>query len=146
MKVSICAWHLLRNRWPTKENLSRRVIISLDSQLCVTGCSQHESASHLSIHCPIFGSLWQHVKNWIGVYFVDPQHVQDHCHQFSFSTEGYTPSRSFLHMIWLCTIWVLWNERNNMCSQIKSNQLCSCWKRLKTLCLAGWKLRMLAFL
>jgi hypothetical protein len=99
LKVSICVWRLLRNRWPTKDNLRRRGVISLDSQLCVSGCGQIESADHLIIHCPFFGSLWQHVRNWLGVYFVDPQCVLDHCQQFRFSTGGYYPRRSFLHMI-----------------------------------------------
>jgi hypothetical protein len=107
LKVSICAWHLLRNKWPTKNNLRRRGIISLDSQLCLSGCGQIELADHLIIHCPIFGSLWQHVKNWLGVYFVDPQSVLDHCQQFRFSAGGYYPCHSFLHMIWLCCIWVI---------------------------------------
>jgi hypothetical protein len=35
LKVSICVWRLLRNRWPTKENSVRRGIISCDAQLCV---------------------------------------------------------------------------------------------------------------
>jgi len=33
LKVSICAWRLLRNRWPTKDNLRRRGVIPLDSLL-----------------------------------------------------------------------------------------------------------------
>jgi len=57
LKVSICAWRLLCNRWPTKDNLRRREIIPIDSQLCVSGCGQIESAAHLIIHCPHFGSL-----------------------------------------------------------------------------------------
>lgn len=62
LKVSICAWRLLCNWWPTKDNLMRCDIISIDSQLCVSGCGDNESADHLLIHCPTFGSLWQHVK------------------------------------------------------------------------------------
>jgi hypothetical protein len=42
----------------------------------------------------------------------DPQHVTDHFYQFIYSSGGYTPRRSFLHMLWLCCIWVLWNEWN----------------------------------
>ena len=49
LKVSICVWHLLCNRWPTKDNLRRRGIISLDSQFCVSGCGQIESADYLII-------------------------------------------------------------------------------------------------
>jgi hypothetical protein len=32
LKVSICAWRLLRNPWPTKDNLMHRGVISIDSQ------------------------------------------------------------------------------------------------------------------
>ena len=74
LKVCIYVWRFFRNRWSTKDNLRRRGI-PIDSQLCVSGCGQNETAEHLIIHCPTFGSLWQHVKTWLGVYSVDPQHV-----------------------------------------------------------------------
>jgi len=112
LKVSICAWHLFRNRWPTKDNLEQRGVINNDNLLCVSGCGQNETLDHLIIHCPIFGNLWQLVKSWLGVYSVDPQHVTDHFNQFVLSSGGYVPRWSFLHLIWLCCIWVLWNERN----------------------------------
>jgi hypothetical protein len=82
LKVSICVCCLFRNRWPTKDNLGRRGVIPLDSQLCVSGWGQNETAEHLIVHSPTFGSLWQHIKSGLGVYYVDPQHVMDHFHQF----------------------------------------------------------------
>ena len=85
LKVSICVWRLIRNKWPTKDNLWRRGVIPLDSQLCVSCCGQNETATHLIIHCPTFSSLWQLVKNLIGVFSVDPQNVMDHFHQFIYS-------------------------------------------------------------
>lgn len=33
---------------------------------------------HLLIHCSTFGVLWQHVKTWIDLHSVDPQHILDH--------------------------------------------------------------------
>jgi hypothetical protein len=105
LKISICVWRVFRNRWPTKNNLWRREVIPLDSQqLCVSGCGQNETATHLIIHCSTFGSLWQLVKNWIGVFSVDPHNVMDHFHQFIYSTGGYNSRRSFLQLIWLCCI------------------------------------------
>jgi hypothetical protein len=89
MKVSICVWRLLRNKWLTKYNLVRRGIILFDSQLCVFGCGHNESADHLLIHCPTFGELWQHIKTWISVYSVDPQHIMDHFIQFAYSSRGF---------------------------------------------------------
>jgi len=41
LKVSICAWCLFRNRWPTKDNLRCHGVIPLHSQLCVSRCGQN---------------------------------------------------------------------------------------------------------
>jgi len=114
LKVSICLSRLLHNMWSTKDNLVCRGIIPSDSQLRVSGCGNNESAYHLLIHCLIFGMLWQHVKTWIGVYLVDPQHVLDHFIQFAYSSRGFKPRRLLLQLIWLYSVWVLWNERNLM--------------------------------
>lgn len=115
LKVSICVWRLFRNRWSIKDNLQLRNIIPLDAQLCISGCGQIETTEHLFIHCPIFCSLWQLVKS---------QHVRDHFHQFIYSSGGHISRCSFLHMIWLCCIWVLWDERNHRLF-IMLNQLCN---------------------
>lgn len=91
-------WRFFRNRLPTKDNLQRRGVIPLDAQLCVAGCGQNEIANHQIIHCPTFGSLWQLVKSWLGVYSVDPLHVMDHFEQFIYALGGQISRRSFLHM------------------------------------------------
>ena len=57
-------------------------------------------------------AIFGNTKAWIGVFFVNPQQVIEHYYQFVHSSGGYAPRRSFLHLIWLCGIWVLWNERN----------------------------------
>jgi len=129
LKVYICAWRLFRNRLPTKDNLQRRGVISLDGQSCVAGCGHNEIAEHLIIHCPTFGSLWQLVKSWQGLYLVDPLHVMDHFQQFIYASGGQISRRSFLHMIWLCCIWVFWMKGTISCFLIMSNQLCNWWKR-----------------
>ena len=60
LKVSIVAWRLLKGRLPTKLNLQRRGILQAADTRCVSGCGFDESASHLLLHCEVFGSLWQH--------------------------------------------------------------------------------------
>jgi len=57
LKVSLFAWRLIRNRFSTKDNLFRRGIIPLESQLCVSGCGNIESAKHLFLYCQFCGSL-----------------------------------------------------------------------------------------
>jgi len=77
----------------------RRGFITIDSQLCVSGCVQNETLDHLIIHCPIFGNLSQLIKSWLGVYFVDPQQVTERFYQFVHSSGSYASQRSFLHLI-----------------------------------------------
>ena len=96
LKVSICVWRLLRNRWPTNDNLVLRGIIPSDSQLCVFSCANNETTDHLLIHCLTFGELCHHVETWIGVDTVDPQHIMDHFHQFVYSSGGFKHRRLFL--------------------------------------------------
>jgi len=67
LKVSILAWHLLRDMLPTKINLLNRGILSAADTYCSAGCGQLESAQHLFLHCDVFGIIWQQVRSWIDV-------------------------------------------------------------------------------
>jgi len=81
--------------------------------MCVSGCGKEESASHLFLHCHVFGSLWQHIRSWIGVTGVDTNNISEHFNQFIHYT-GYSKARcSFLQLLWLLCVWLVWNERNN---------------------------------
>ena len=113
LKVSIFAWQLLRDRLPTKNNLLRRGVIDAEAVMCVTGCGLEESAPHLFIHCPTFGTLWQHIRSWIGMSGVDPLTIDDHFTQFTHSSGHSKARQSFLQLIWLLYVWLVWNERNN---------------------------------
>ncbi|XP_045830915.1 uncharacterized protein LOC123922217 [Trifolium pratense] len=78
LKVSICAWRLLRDRLPTKANLVTRGILSTEAHLCTYGCGEVESAQHLFLSCSFFGSLWSLVSSWIGSSVVTAQTLSDH--------------------------------------------------------------------
>lgn len=145
LKVSICAWRLFRNRWPTKDNLVRRGVLSFDNQLCVSECGQQETLDHLIIHCNVFGNLWKLIKSWIGVYSVDPLQVTDHFNQFVHSSGGYVPRRSFLHLIWLCCIWVIWNERNQRLFSNKANTMEQLLEKVKLFSLRWLKAKNVSF-
>jgi len=82
MKVSIFAWRLLRDRLPTKTHLVRRGLIDVEAAGCVAGCGHDESASHLFLHCASFGSLWWHIRSWIGIAGVEPNDICEHFFQF----------------------------------------------------------------
>ena len=122
LKVSILTWRLLRDRWPTKNNLLRRGIISTANSFCLAGCEQVETVQHLFLHCDLSSSLWQQVQNWIGVSGVDHQSIQTHFIQFSSCLGGSRERRSFLQLLWLLCIWLVWNDRNN---RLFNNSHCS---------------------
>ncbi|XP_045802968.1 uncharacterized protein LOC123896645 [Trifolium pratense] len=83
LKVSICAWRLLRDRLPTKANLVTRGILSTEAHFCVFGCGEVESAQHLFLYCSSLGPLWSLVSSWIGSSSVTAQTLPEHFVQFT---------------------------------------------------------------
>lgn len=57
LKVSLFAWQLQRNRLPTKDNLMWRRVLQHDDNRCVGWCGNEETAGHLFLGCPTFGSV-----------------------------------------------------------------------------------------
>ncbi|PNX58114.1 heat shock protein [Trifolium pratense] len=113
LKVSIFTWRLLRDRLPSKVNLVTQGVLSSTAHSCVFGCGEVESAHHLFISCSTIGSLWDLVRSWIGISLVEFTTPRDHFVQFAFSAGGSRARRSFLQLIWLACIWVVWTERNH---------------------------------
>ncbi|KAK2377022.1 hypothetical protein QL285_077753 [Trifolium repens] len=122
LKVSVFAWRLLRDKLPTKTNLVTRGILSTAAHLCVSGCGEAESAHHLFISCGTFGSLWALVRSWIGIPPVEFTSLRDHFVQFTFSAGVSRARRSFLQLIWLVCVWVVWTERNHRSSVPRLSQ------------------------
>ncbi|CAJ2645018.1 unnamed protein product [Trifolium pratense] len=113
LKVSIFAWRLLRDRLPTKSNLVTRGILSSAAHHCVSGCGAAKSTHHLFIFCSTFCSIWDLVRSWIGISSTGFTSIQDHFVQFTLSAGGSRARRSFLQLIWLASVWVVWTERNH---------------------------------
>ena len=123
LKVSITAWRSLRDRLPTKSNLALRGVLHAEACLCVAGCGSREDVSHLFLLCPCFGSLWPMVRHWIGFAGIDHCDISSHFVQFIYSTGGLKARRSFLQLVWLLTVWVLWSERNNRLFNMKESSM-----------------------
>ncbi|CAJ2638275.1 unnamed protein product [Trifolium pratense] len=104
LKVSIFAWRLLRDRLPTRANLVTRGVLSTTGATCVFGCGVTETAHHLFLSCSISGSLWDLVRAWIGISFVDSTSLRDHFVQFTASSGGSRARRSFLQLVWLACV------------------------------------------
>jgi len=78
-----------------------------------TGCGHVESAQHLFLSCNTYGSLWQLVRSWIGFSRADTQSIPDYLIQFIYSSGGLNAWRSFLQLVWLLCVWIVWNKHNN---------------------------------
>jgi hypothetical protein len=113
LKVSIFAWRLQRDRLPTKANLVSRGILSAAAHQCVSGCGEVESAHHLFLTCSTFGPIWALVQAWIDIPMVEYTCLRDHFVHFTLSAGGSRARRSFLQLIWLACVWVVWTERNH---------------------------------
>ncbi|XP_045831292.1 uncharacterized protein LOC123922638 [Trifolium pratense] len=125
LKVSIFAWRLLRDRLPTKSNLVTRGILSSAAHHCVSGCGVPESAHHLFIYCSTFGSIRDLVRSWIGISSTGFTSIRDHFVQFTLSAGGSRARRSFLQLIWLVSVWVVWTERNHRLFRVYLNTSCA---------------------
>lgn len=113
LKVSVFVWRLLRNRLPTKDNLERRRVLHHEDSTCIGGCDSQETMAHLILGCPVFGSLWHLIYQWVSVSFISPESVADHLHQFGHLPNVPRFTHTFLKVIWHATAWVIWKERNN---------------------------------
>ncbi|PNX90389.1 hypothetical protein L195_g046513, partial [Trifolium pratense] len=58
-----------------------------------------------------FGALWSLVSSWIGSSLVNAQSPSDHFVQFTDSAGSLRARRSFMQLIWLAVVWVVWTER-----------------------------------
>ncbi|KEH34323.1 hypothetical protein MTR_3g464640 [Medicago truncatula] len=81
---------------------------------CGAGCGRDESVSHLFIHCERYGVLWRHLRLWIGVSGVEPYDISEHLYQFIHITGNSRKRRSFLQLVWILCVWVVWNDRNDI--------------------------------
>ncbi|GAU22739.1 hypothetical protein TSUD_138630 [Trifolium subterraneum] len=137
LKVSVLVWRLLQDRLPTKSNLVARGILSLEAHHCVSGCGTVESTQHLFLSCSMFGSLWSLVSSWIGSSLVEAQTLSDHFVQFTSSAGGSRARRSFMQLVLLACVWVVWSERNHRLFRGSTNSLITCWTRSRSHLIGG---------
>lgn len=57
--------------------------------------------------------IWHYVRDWIGVCGVDQFDTANHFVQFTYLLGGAATRRSFMQLLWLLCVCVLWFELNN---------------------------------
>ena len=61
----------------------------------------------------MFGSVWNKIYRWLGIYFISPDSVNDHLQQFSYMAGLLRFTQTFFKVIWHTCVWIVWKERNN---------------------------------
>ncbi|XP_057787780.1 uncharacterized protein LOC131005012 [Salvia miltiorrhiza] len=111
-KVKTTAWRVLKGRLATCENLIRRqVIISVPDSECVLCKEQTETMEHLFFKCQKSDEIWWNLLQWLGFESALPVKAKENF--LAFSNLGKKTDSALLIAVWLCTIWSIWNGRNN---------------------------------
>ena len=133
LKVSLFAWRLLHNRLPAHDNLVRCRVLHYDANQCVGGCGLQETATHLFLNCDTFCNMWVAISHWLNIYFFAPEVLRAHLLQFGHLAGLPRFTYSFLKLIWLACVWVIWKERNNRVFNQKASELQQMTDRVKKL-------------
>jgi hypothetical protein len=112
-KVVALAWRVLLNRIPTKENLSLRNVLGPGVHLGCGMCNRiGESALHLFLHCKVANAVWLKLMRWLDCLFITPPNLFVHWECWH-GWERDKKVKKRKGVVWLATIWVLWNSRND---------------------------------
>jgi len=57
--------------------------------------------------------VWHRIYQWLGILFTAPASASDHLYHFGYLAGLSRLSHSFMTVIWMATVWVIWKERNN---------------------------------
>nr|GEW16323.1 RNA-directed DNA polymerase, eukaryota [Tanacetum cinerariifolium] len=109
-KINIFIWRALRDRLPTRWNLSRKGI-DMESLTCLIFDSSIETTNHTLWFCSLATTLWQ--KIFFDLVSPSPSNIQD---VYSWLEDMRFPSsyKSILEVICGVVIWSLWNFRNEL--------------------------------
>ncbi|XP_057811915.1 uncharacterized protein LOC131026163 [Salvia miltiorrhiza] len=111
-KARVVAWRSLRNRLATCDNLVKtNVPIKVEEKWCNACVCHEETVEHMFLHCPKAEQIWDQIQQWLNIKTAKPQGLSQHFLSFTHGGKG-KKSRKFLKALWVGTIWLLWNYRN----------------------------------
>ncbi|PNX62724.1 hypothetical protein L195_g061286, partial [Trifolium pratense] len=71
-------------------------------------------------------------SSWIGSSLVTAQTLSEHFVQFTDSAGGSRARRSFMQLVWLACVWVVWTERNHRLFTGSANSVQHMLDKIKT--------------
>nr|GFA65069.1 RNA-directed DNA polymerase, eukaryota [Tanacetum cinerariifolium] len=111
-KINIFIWRALRDRLPTRWNLSRKWI-DLDTLSCPIYDSSIETSNHTLWFCSLATSIWHKVFAWLDIDTPCHAHIQDIYFWIS-NMRVPAPKKSILEVICGVSLWALWKFRNEL--------------------------------
>lgn len=105
--VCVFGWRMLLDRLPTKVNLLRRQILTVEDDLrCVLCLQGNETTNHVFVTCPVASKMWARCYRWLGSSLVLPGSCSDHLLQHMWP--GLTAKqKGALRILWLALTWLI---------------------------------------
>ncbi|GKA97295.1 RNA-directed DNA polymerase, eukaryota [Tanacetum coccineum] len=111
-KINIFIWRALRDRLPTRWNLSRKGI-DLDLLSCPICYFSIETTKHTLWFCSLATTLWHKIFVWLDMVSPSPSNIQD-IYSWLEDVRVSSSQKSILEVICGVVLWSLWHFRNEL--------------------------------
>ncbi|PWA95340.1 RNA-directed DNA polymerase, eukaryota [Artemisia annua] len=111
-KVNIFVWRALRDRLPTRWNLSNKGV-EIESILCPSCSSSPETIHHLLWTCSLTTCVWLKVFSWLDLPYPTPSYLQD-VFAYVDHLHIHNDRKLMLQAIFGVVLWTLWSFRNRL--------------------------------
>ncbi|XP_057811391.1 uncharacterized protein LOC131025608 [Salvia miltiorrhiza] len=110
-KTRTTAWRILKGRLPTCDELQKRQVSFQNADILCGFCKvKDETINHTFFECFKADEVWKEILRWIGKQTTMNHKAKEHL--LAFINLGNKDDSHFLLVVWLCTIWCIWKERN----------------------------------
>ncbi|KAH1265525.1 Heat shock protein 81-1 [Glycine max] len=138
-KAQVFAWRCIRDRLPTKMNLTRRQVV-VNDLMCPLCGEVEEEAAHLFFNCRNILPIWWESLPWMGLSTAVPQSRKDHYLQH---VPEFADGKKLIswRCWWIAMTWTTWKLRNRIVFQnaifdgrkLMEDVILTLWTWLKTM-------------
>ena len=111
--MKLFLWLLVQDKVTTRDFLFQYDYLTLQESRCIFCNKSMESSSHLFIHCHFTWNIWMKLLFNQGFCSFFPKFVDDMCYQWSSMVKGKQQNFTW-QLIFLCVVWNLWLQRNDI--------------------------------
>ncbi|XP_058726970.1 uncharacterized protein LOC131598375 [Vicia villosa] len=114
-KLKVFGWRVLLDRLPSKIQLARRgIILNEQDKMCVFCGTELEDLDHVLFSCSFSKNVWNNIGSWLQIQMVEGGAGIYHLEQCIIALKGKVKKKKIC-LLWLATIWIIWNARNKLC-------------------------------